>query len=155
MRVFYRVSLSWPLLVFLFVSGTKAVAIEPFVSSTNNTIATISTQTSTDLSTYVYHSTHPSIHYLPRSDCVHRIFGKWCKGRNYAWKRQDYVVESRRKSVAEVNNEHNNGYGNGAREVRFDLPSGESRSMSLASVAVPGIRSNGFLCGSPHPLRSQ
>lgn len=37
--------------------------------------------------------THPALDYLPRSDCVHRFLGKWCRGRNYAWQTYDYLDE--------------------------------------------------------------
>lgn len=70
--------------------------------------------------------THPALDYLPRSDCVHRFLGKWCRGRNYAWRTYDYLDEQSGiyRTVSIVTNEHNNGYGNGPREISFRLPRG-------------------------------
>lgn len=117
--------------IVLLASAANALAIEPhqqlqledpvLISNPNITVRSIGR-------TITYHSTHPAIEYFPKSDCVHRLFGKWCKGRNYAWKRYDYAADSlstTRRSAAVVTNEHNNGYGNGPREVKFVLPSGK------------------------------
>ena len=72
-----------------------------------------------------FFSTHPSIEYFPRSDCVHYTF--WiCSGRNYAWQYYDY--EDHRtgldRSFAIVTNEYNDDMGNGPREIIFTLPRG-------------------------------
>lgn len=142
MRALDFTSLNWFLLTLLYAYQSQAVAIEPSVqtslSFTNSSLGGIASQAFTDLNTKTYYSTHPSIHYLPRSDCVYWRFGMWCTRRDYAWKRIDYIVEpssSMRRSAGEVNNERNDRSGNGPREVQFDLPPGESISLSTVLEA--------------------
>lgn len=136
MRALHLTSLNWLLLILLLTYQAKAVAIEPFVqtslSSANNSFSDVPSQTPTDPRqvTYTYYSTHPAIHYLPRSDCVFWLLGIWCTERDYAWNRFNYSIDSSsllKRSVAEVSNEHSDESGNEPREVRFELPPGESQ----------------------------
>lgn len=76
--------------------------------------------------TVTFYPNNPALNYLPRVDCVHRRTGK-CVGRNYAWWTYDYKDElsGLNRTVAMVTNEHNNGYGNGPREIVFVTPRGK------------------------------